>query len=280
MKIWYGSDLHLEFWLLGMTFEAAVPQWMEYDIFIFAGDTSEWHVGEGMSNLSAELAWKPLWDAGKTVIVIPGNHEYYGGDIDDVDADMEKFFNELPEGYKGIFLQRGSLHTIPGVANLIGGTLWTDVYKGNILAGKFIQSRMNDRANIMRGIRRLSYKDMMFEHGLTLLNIADNLKKCDPALPNIVISHHAPTFKSIHPDFDYNPLTGMDTRQRYMNAGYASNCDSFIMSHKIDYWIHGHIHHVWDYMLGSTRILCNPHGYTAVNFEEVNRLFHQHYIEV
>ena len=89
MKIWYGSDLHLEFWLLGMTFEAAVPQWMEYDIFIFAGDTSEWHVGGGMSNLSVELAWKPLWDAGKTVVVVPGNHEYYGGDIDDVDADRK-----------------------------------------------------------------------------------------------------------------------------------------------------------------------------------------------
>ena len=26
-------------------------------------------------------------------------------------------------------------------------------------------------------------------------------------------------------------------------------------------WVHGHIHHSWDYQIGRTRIIANPRGY-------------------
>jgi hypothetical protein len=47
-----------------------------------------------------------------------------------------------------------------------------------------------------------------------------------------------------------------------MNGGYSSSLDDFILDHpQIKLWTHGHTHHVFDYMIGSCRVLCNPRGY-------------------
>ena len=34
-------------------------------------------------------------------------------------------------------------------------------------------------------------------------------------------------------------------------------------------WIHGHVHNNFDYMIGDTRVICNPRGYEMYqeNFE-------------
>ena len=47
-----------------------------------------------------------------------------------------------------------------------------------------------------------------------------------------------------------------------MNGGYSSDLSEFIMDHpQIKLWTHGHTHEEFDYMMGSTRVLCNPRGY-------------------
>ena len=47
-----------------------------------------------------------------------------------------------------------------------------------------------------------------------------------------------------------------------MNGGYSSSLDEFIMDHpQIKLWTHGHTHEPFDYMVGETRIVCNPRGY-------------------
>ena len=47
-----------------------------------------------------------------------------------------------------------------------------------------------------------------------------------------------------------------------MNGGYSSDLDSFIINHpQIKLWTHGHTHDVFDYVIGETRIVCNPRGY-------------------
>jgi predicted phosphodiesterase len=32
---------------------------------------------------------------------------------------------------------------------------------------------------------------------------------------------------------------------------------------QIRLWVHGHMHNASDYMLGTTRVVCNPRGYTG-----------------
>ena len=47
-----------------------------------------------------------------------------------------------------------------------------------------------------------------------------------------------------------------------MNGGYSSNLEEFILDRpQIISWHHGHTHDPFNYMIGSTRILCNPRGY-------------------
>ena len=49
-----------------------------------------------------------------------------------------------------------------------------------------------------------------------------------------------------------------------MNGAYSSDLSEFILDHpQIQAWVHGHTHYNFDYMIGSTRILCNPRGYVG-----------------
>lgn len=268
MKIWYGSDLHCDCWYIGMDIFHHIPNWNDYDLFIFAGDITEWCVGFGEKNLAYTLVIGPLLEKGKEIIYVPGNHEFYGGDYDEINDDMADFFKNIP----GItFLQYGMLHSIPGVADFIGGTMWTDVFKGNILAGKFMQSRMNDRKCITRGYKHFSYKDLISQCKIMQSNIVtwfEKKKLQGNDVPVIVISHHAPSYKSLDPA--YCGGNSLDRRDRYINSGYASDLEHLMFNHKIDYWIHGHIHLVWNYKVGNTNVLANPLGYLGVKWETPN----------
>ena len=49
-----------------------------------------------------------------------------------------------------------------------------------------------------------------------------------------------------------------------VNGAYSSDLSEFILNHpQIKVWTHGHTHHTFDYMIGSTRIVCNPRGYVG-----------------
>jgi hypothetical protein len=49
-----------------------------------------------------------------------------------------------------------------------------------------------------------------------------------------------------------------------MNGGYRSDLDEFIMDHpEIVLWTHGHMHDPFDYVIGTTRVVCNPRGYAG-----------------
>ena len=70
-------------------------------------------------------------------------------------------------------------------------------------------------------------------------------------LPTVVVSHHAPSARSLDPRFGDDPV----------NAGFASALEPLIESLQPAAWIHGHVHRAIDYRLGSTRVVCNPRGY-------------------
>jgi hypothetical protein len=46
-----------------------------------------------------------------------------------------------------------------------------------------------------------------------------------------------------------------------LNRFFLSNMEWAIRKYKPKLWVHGHTHSSMDYVLGETRILCNPYGY-------------------
>ena len=71
----------------------------------------------------------------------------------------------------------------------------------------------------------------------------------------IVLSHHAPSFKSIAEKF----------KGSITNGSFASNLEDIIEKYKIYIWFHGHVHHKVNYFLYNTLIHCNPRGYLMEN---------------
>jgi hypothetical protein len=68
--------------------------------------------------------------------------------------------------------------------------------------------------------------------------------------PTVVVTHHAPHPRSISDRFKFHPL----------NPAFASDLSWLIERYAPDIWIHGHTHSSFDYFVGPTRIVCNPHG--------------------
>jgi Icc-related predicted phosphoesterase len=69
----------------------------------------------------------------------------------------------------------------------------------------------------------------------------------------IVVGHHAPSRASTHPRYQGD---------HHLNGAYSSNLEEFILDRpEITLFTHGHTHEDFDYMIGATRIVCNPRGY-------------------
>lgn len=73
--------------------------------------------------------------------------------------------------------------------------------------------------------------------------------------PTIVVTHHAPSPRSIARRYQGNGL----------NPAFCSDLMDMIARHQPLAWVHGHMHSSADYRVGRTRVLNNPHGYGNEN---------------
>lgn len=174
------------------------------------------------------------------VIYVPGNHEYYNSDY----MEAREALRRLCGKHDNIQFE-GERFELDG-RGFYAGTLWTDFDQESSTTMYLASRMMNDYRRIYLGERTLRPEDVLSLHKAEKSMMKSMMKKGD-----IVITHHAPSFKSIHPDYIGNEL----------NGAYASNLENFILDRKPALWVHGHVHHHHDYMIGNTRIVCNPHGY-------------------
>jgi DNA repair exonuclease SbcCD nuclease subunit len=191
------------------------------------------------------------------VIYIAGNHEFYNGKfyagIDYLREECAKFPN--------IYFLENDTKVIDDVT-FIGGTLWTDMNKGDPLTMHAIEGMMNDFRiikNDKRNYASMSARDVAGRHARTLSYFKSVLaEQHDKKF--VVVGHHSPSFQSVNPIYAHEIL---------MNGGYHSDLSEFIMDHpQIKLWTHGHTHHPFDYVIGETRIVCNPRGYENDGYSE------------
>lgn len=192
----------------------------------------------------------------KCVVLVPGNHEYYGSNILKINTVLKTMEDEIENFH--VLLDS---HIWIDSVLVVGGTLWTDFDKGNALLKYDARTKMNDYNHIRHGTavepwqKKLTIEDVEFMHYKTKKYIKETVdkerEKADNDFKIIVMTHHAPSFQSVSPKYKTDPLNGC----------YCSDMDSFIEELGADVWIHGHVHSNFDYCIGKTRIICNPKGY-------------------
>ncbi len=209
------------------------------DMVIFAGDVN---LGtKGIDWIKSTIRHVP-------VIYVLGNHEYYKGSFpktlnsikaQSIDTNVHVLENKSVE---------------VGDITFHGATLWTDfaLLGDSRTNGSICQERMNDYKMIRRdpSYSKLRTIDTYVIHQSSLKWLHASLESSTTE-KNIVVTHHAPSIKSIPEKLKGNVLS----------SAYASDLEQTILKYQPRYWIHGHIHEPIKYKIGGTTVLCNPHGY-------------------
>jgi predicted phosphodiesterase len=285
MKIAVASDIHLEFGPI--VFENTGGA----DVLILSGDICvAKDLLEHDSPMPTEKSQKlhdffyNCCNKFPHVVYVVGNHEHYHYDFAHTVKDLKKNLKYLPN----LQILDKESWTLFDEVTFVGGTLWTDMNKEDPLTIWHIGRAMNDFRCVKNsanqvgfwvendGKRERKYRDSSFspedavkEHRAMVDYIRTVVEgKYDHKF--VVVGHHAPSRLSTHPRYKEEAL---------MNGGYSSSLDEFILERpQIKLWTHGHTHEDFDYMLGTTRIVCNPRGY--INYEARADNFQLKYVEV
>ncbi len=205
MKIQIASDLHLEFpenknWLNKNPIKPVG------DVLILAGDTVVNRYKD-----KAKKFFDYIHKNFKQIISIPGNHEFYLGEISYAYPDYSKKISE-----NHIFLNNKA--AIIDNVKFICSTLWSHVPEKEAIV---IENSMNDYRVIYR---KLDYEKLVIDTGITnkfnkqsIDFIKAELKK-DFDGKIVVVTHHMPSRKCLDEDKKYNLL----------NSAYANDLDELI----------------------------------------------------
>jgi len=245
MKLSVVSDLHL-------SMQGLDPMRTDADLVVLAGD---------VSRPVQAIPWAK--SLGKPVLYVPGNHEFYGGSLDGT----WKQIVDLCDGSQ-VYPMQMQERVVQGV-RFLGATLWTSFEL-------LVDPALNEQARIQGGkLLRDFSRIRISEHGAELFSpeVCAELHRTHSSWlrerlaqdfdgPTVVITHHAPSPKSIHPRFAGSLL----------NACFVSDCEYLMGRDRVALWIHGHTHDSFDYNIKGTRVLCNPRGYFK-NQEAENSAF-------
>lgn len=198
----------------------------DVDVLVLAGDICEFK----QSIESISLLCKRFEDS--YVLWVHGNHEYHGT----TRSLMQRRTQEALRQNKNLrWLEMVPVH-IEG-QRFLGSTMW---FKWNPTMS-MLETQSADFSAIS-GLHEWVY-DANSEFQ-TVIDV--ELQQSD-----IVVTHHAPSYRSIAPRFIADERTQL----------YVCDMESIIVERQPKLWIHGHTHDSFDYMLEKTRVVCNPRGY-------------------
>ncbi|WP_322996627.1 metallophosphoesterase [Castellaniella sp.] len=230
------SDLHLS--MQGL----ALPD-IQADITILAGD---------IARPQKAMQWASHIQ--RPVLYVPGNHEFYSGAIPEVRAQLAQAATE-----HSIHLLDQQALIIQGV-RFLGTTLWTDF---ELFGTDQRDQAMEQTRHFMRDFQVIRNGDgATFSPQDSIGLFRQQYDWLDSQLdqafdgPTVVITHHAPSLRSVHPRFE----------DSLVSAGFVSDCTGLMG--RACLWVHGHTHDSFDYVVRGTRVLCNPRGYCRDGINE------------
>ena len=170
---------------------------------------------------------------------------------------------QLCAGTRVQVLDRDEVHI--GRVRILGATLWTDflldgegegraaaVHTALRLIRDFQRIHVDEAQTNYSRLRTARFRSRAMRHGWPH-------KLAQPHEgPTVVITHHAPSPRSIHPRFAGSPL----------NACFVSDAQYLLDGERAQLWVHGHTHDSFDYVVNGTRVVCNPRGYAREGVNE------------
>lgn len=222
------SDLHLEFredegeeFISQLTAD-------DCDVLALAGD-----ITAGKNRIKRTLE-RFVARGFKHIVYVFGNHEYYGSSAHYLRNSIKKWLNE--QEYDHVHFLENEVAEIEGVS-FVGTTMWF----ADTAETRAFQFRMND-------FRQIKQFNSYIWHANKIASkfLAENVSEgC------VVVTHHAPTHKSLYSGF----------RGSKLNCFYISDQADIILDQQPALWFHGHMHDPNDYMVGECNVKSNPFGY-------------------
>jgi len=251
MIIAYASDLHNE--------------WEPYDIpentpsgdvLVLAGDILNVKLFELDANSGFAVEYDffdKVTALFKNIIMVMGNHEYYGGDLSTSVTTLKKLLSK----YTNVHILDGNTLVIDNVL-FIGGTLWTNfneenpatLYTANRLIADY--SRIRDNGELISSSNILE----RHKHFVKWVTQVDKM-----GYDNVIlVTHHSPSFQTTEDKYkDYWTMNGL----------FGSNLDSMLSM--FDYAIFGHQHNPKTPVINGCTLLNNSRGYpfeeTSIDFK-------------
>lgn len=242
------SDMHLEF---GKDWESVVPELPE------DGDTILVAAGDIATGVDACDFLQQVSSRFAHVLYVMGNHEFYHNDITTLANDVRE---EL-EYFDKVTLLDMDVKVL-GDVRFVGTTLWTNINHENPTSMVLIEQGMADYGYIKNAGKLLRASDTVALHKEAVEFIMETLNEEHDG-PTIVVTHHLPSFKSVHPMFHRNPAAAI-------NPGFYSDLDGIMHAYDIAYWFHGHTHQSLEYEIAGTKVRMNPCGYGEPGDENKN----------
>jgi predicted MPP superfamily phosphohydrolase len=178
------------------------------------------------------------------VMYIPGNHEYYGSDVDpqQLDKEIERVCYDVGNV---VYLNKRRVN-LRNIA-YIGATLWTNCPND--------PTPMNDFRHINRGKFTPAEENWLHRDYRDWIKKAVNSAKREGCYGAVVMTHHAP---------DRALEYGTTSRDPYVFPYYfASDMSDIVHDPFIQVWVHGHTHESYRLQLddGGPIFASNALGY-------------------
>lgn len=259
------SDLHLDFDVYDHNYYSRnhwqLPE-SEFDsetVLIVAGDI--WHAAEFVGGRALDFL-NSLADRFYHVFFVLGNHDYWGNDLLLLPKALK---TDSPNWRKNLTLLEDDHLVLDGVL-FVGATLWTDYDRQHPIVMQRARGYMAaDHSKIscsdLAWRPNVRPEDFYYKHTQSRKYIFDQLAAHTDVKSKVVVTHMAPCELSVAQKY----------REAYDSASnfyFFSDMFDDIYDSTANYWIHGHMHNVSDYMINNTRVLCNPRGYAGSEEEE------------
>lgn len=284
MRIAYLSDLHIDFGrirgddILMMVKDNSE----EFDVLVIAGDIAN---DADISVDFLKLLSKAL--PTKTIIFVPGNHEYYMFDMawaDDLFSGLNRLGNVMVLGIHSEF-ELSYRHIMPNGDSylFVGGTMWTDfsLYGRDERYMEDAVMKMSDFNHIVdyNNVILTPKRTVDFYNRTTEMMRYMVYERKDNSTV-IAVTHHTPHRLSIAGKYAMNALNPAFT-SGILDKDHPSYQ---VWTSLVDLWIHGHTHDCFDYTVShgdsETRVVCNPRGYQFRNGSFENNEFSFKVVEV